>query len=93
MNFFKFFENPLYELRWTLYELGVHLPSRNSRTIFFSTESIMNLGPKLWNVVPQNINPLHFSMFTNLKPNAGRQIIVRIEFADFAEFALANLVL
>ena len=47
---FQFFENPVYELR-----SGVHLPSRNSRTVFFRTESIMNLGAKLWNVVPQNI--------------------------------------
>ena len=46
----KFFENPAYELR-----SGVHLPSRNSRKVFFSTESIMNLGVKLWNMVPQNI--------------------------------------
>ena len=47
---FQFFENPAYELRSV-----VHLPSRNSRTVFFSTESIMNLGVKLWNMVPQNI--------------------------------------
>ena len=47
---FQFFENPVYELR-----SGVHLPSRNSRTVFFGTESIMNLGAKLWNMVPQNI--------------------------------------
>ena len=33
---------------------GVHLPSRNSRTVFFGTESIMNLGAKLWNMVPEN---------------------------------------
>ena len=47
---FQFFENPVYELR-----SGVHLPSRNSRTVFFGTESIMNLEAKLWNMVPQNI--------------------------------------
>ena len=34
---------------------GVHLPSRNSRTVFFGTESIMNLAAKLWNMVPANI--------------------------------------
>ena len=33
---------------------GVHLPSRNSRTVFFGTESIMNPGAKSWNMVPQN---------------------------------------
>ena len=38
---FQFFENRVYELR-----SGVHLPSRNSRTVFFGTESIMNLGAK-----------------------------------------------
>ena len=47
---FQFFENPVYELR-----SGVHLPGRNSRTVFFGTESIINLGAKLWNVVPENI--------------------------------------
>ena len=36
---FQFFENPVYELR-----SGVHLPGRNSRTVFFGTESIINLG-------------------------------------------------
>ena len=39
---FQFYENPIYELK-----SGVHLPSRNSRTVFFSTESIINLGAKL----------------------------------------------
>ena len=34
---------------------GVHLPSRNSRTLFFSTESIINLGAKLCNMVSENI--------------------------------------
>ena len=47
---FQFFENTVYELR-----IGVHLPSKNSRTVFFGIESIMNLGGKLWNMVPQNI--------------------------------------
>ena len=47
---FQFFENPVYELR-----SGVHLPSRNSRKVFFGTESIMSPGAKLWNMVPQNI--------------------------------------
>ena len=47
---FQFFENPVYELR-----SGVHLPSRNSRTVFFGTESIMNLGAKFWNMLTQNI--------------------------------------
>ena len=46
---FQFFENPVYELR-----IGVHLPSRNSRIVFFGAESIMNLGAELWNMVPQN---------------------------------------
>ena len=68
----QFFENLVYELK-----SGVHLPSRNSRTVFLGTESIMNLGAKLWNMVPQNIK---FSMFSNLKSNTGHQTIVRAEF-------------
>ena len=47
---FQYFENPVYEFR-----SGVHLPTRNSRTVFFGTESIINLGAKLWNMVPVNI--------------------------------------
>ena len=47
---FQFFENPFYELR-----IGIHLPSRNSRTVFFGTESIINLWAKLWNIVTKNI--------------------------------------
>ena len=47
---FQFFENPVYELR-----SGVHIPTRNSCTVFFVTESIINLGAKLWNMVPANI--------------------------------------
>ena len=47
---FQFFENPVYELR-----SGVHLPGRNSRAVFFGTEPIINLGAKLWNMVPENI--------------------------------------
>ena len=47
---FRFFESPVYELG-----SGVHLPSRDSPKVFFGVESIMNLGAKLWNMVPQNI--------------------------------------
>ena len=47
---FQFFENLIYELK-----SGVHIPTRNSRTVFFGTESIMNLGAKLWNMVPVNM--------------------------------------
>ena len=47
---FQFFENPVYELR-----SGIHLPSRKSRKVFFGTESIINLGAKLWNMIPENI--------------------------------------
>ena len=47
---FQFFENLVYELR-----SAVHLPSRNSHTVFFGTESIVNLRPKLWNMVSEKI--------------------------------------
>ena len=46
---FQFFENPVYEFR-----SGVHLPSTNSSTVFFGTESIMNPGAKSWNMVLEN---------------------------------------
>ena len=46
----QFFENPVYELRSV-----VNLPSRKSPTFFFGTESIINLGTKLWDMVPEII--------------------------------------
>ena len=56
---FQFFENTVYELR-----SGLHLPSRNSRTVFFGNESIINLGAKLWNIVPENIKSFEsFNVF------------------------------
>ena len=80
---FQFFESPVYELR-----SDVHLLSRSSRTVFFGTESIINLGVKLWNMVPES--PLNRSMCSNLKSNTGYQIIVR---AKFARRTSAKLVL
>ena len=47
---FQVFGNPVYELR-----SGVHLPSRNSPTVFFGIEFIINLGANLWNMLPQNV--------------------------------------
>ena len=47
---FQYFENPVYEPR-----SGVHLPTTNSRTVFFGTEFIINLGAKLWNMVRVNL--------------------------------------
>ena len=79
---FQFFENPAYELR-----SGVHLPSRNSRTVFFGTESIINLGSKLWNMIPEN-SPRNHSIFSNLKLNTGHQIIDSVEFAKPASVKL-----
>ena len=47
MKFFNF---------WKILSMsGVHLPIRNWRTVFFGTESVMSLGAKFWNMVPQNI--------------------------------------
>ena len=70
---FQFFENPVYELR-----SGVHLPNTNSSTVFFSTESIMNPGAKLWNRKFLRIeSSLNRSMFSNLKSNTRYQIIAR----------------
>ena len=36
---------------------GAHTQTRNSLTIFFGTESIMNMGAKLWIMIPMNIKP------------------------------------
>ena len=69
---FQFFENTVYELR-----IGVHLPSKNSRTVFFGIESIMNLGANLFPIWSLRIeSPLNCSVFSNLKSNTAHQIIV-----------------
>ena len=47
---FQYLENPVCEFR-----SAVHIQTRYSRTVFFGTESIINLGAKLWNMVPLNI--------------------------------------
>ena len=47
---FQFVQNPVYELR-----SGVHLPTRNSRTVLFGSESIVNLRAQPWNMIPVNI--------------------------------------
>ena len=60
----QFFENLVYELK-----SGVHLPSRNSRTVFLGTESIMNLGAKLWNMVPQKVLNVFKSKIKYWTPN------------------------
>ena len=49
------FSNSLYVTVMKKYDESAHLPNRNSRTVFFGNKSIMNLGAKLWNMVPQNI--------------------------------------
>ena len=46
---FQFFENPVYELRSRF-----HLKTRNLHIIFFDSESIINLGVKLWNMLPED---------------------------------------
>ena len=48
MNDFSF-ENPVYQLK-----SGVHLPTRNSRTVFFGTESINKLEAKWRYMVPED---------------------------------------
>ena len=58
------FKNPVYEFR-----SGVHLPTINSRTVFFSTKSTINQGAKLRNVVPENIKSQNHVEFLNLELN------------------------
>ena len=47
---FQFFEYFVHELG-----IGVHLPTRNSRTGFFGAESIKNVAAKLWNKKSVNV--------------------------------------
>ena len=82
---FQFFENPVHERR-----IDVHLPSRNSRTVFFSTESIMNPGANLWNMVPQDIKSSESLNVFKSKIKYWTSIIVH---AEFAKPTLAELVL
>ena len=47
---FIFQENENYNLR-----CGTHLTKRNTHTVHFETDTITNLGPKLWKLVPDEI--------------------------------------
>ena len=48
---FIFQENENYSL-WS----GTHLPNRNIHTTHFGTDTIINLGPKSWKLVPDEIS-------------------------------------
>ena len=47
---FIFQENENYSLR-----SGTHLTNRNIHTAYFGTDTITNLGPKIWKLVPDKI--------------------------------------
>ena len=47
---FNFQENKSYNLR-----SGIHLASRNMHTAHFGTDTISNLGPKLWKLITDKI--------------------------------------
>ena len=52
-EFFIFQENENYNLR-----SGTHLMNRNTHTAHFGTDTITNLGPKIWKLLPEEIkNP------------------------------------
>ena len=40
-------ENEIYELRG-----GIHLTNRNMHTTYFGTDSLSNLGSKIWKLIP-----------------------------------------
>ena len=45
---------------------GTHLANRNMHTAHFGTDTITNLGPKLWKLVPDEIkNASPLSIFTS----------------------------
>ena len=55
--------------------VSIYQPETHVATVFFCTESITNLGLKLWNMVPVNEK---FSESLNVfKSNTEHQIIVR----------------
>ena len=57
MKFFNFLKILSNELR-----SGVHLPSRNSSTVFFGIESTMNPGVNLWKMLPQKNAPSEYKV-------------------------------
>ena len=61
---FVFQENEIYNLRNTN-----HLARKNIRTIQYETESISNLGVKLWNLLPREIkNSSSLTVFKKMYP-------------------------
>ena len=59
---FNFQENESCNLR-----SGTHLASRNMHTAHFGTNTISNLGPKLWKIIPDKIK--HASTLSAFKAN------------------------
>ena len=51
---FIFQENENYNLR-----SGTHLTNRNIHTVHFGTDTVTNLVPKIWKLVPDEIKMLH----------------------------------
>ena len=60
-EYFNFQENRRYNLR-----SDIHLVSRNMHTVYFGSDTITSLGPKLWKLITDKINMLqHYQL---LKP-------------------------
>ena len=67
-EYFNFQENRRYNLR-----SDIHLVSRNMHNVYFGTDTITSLGPKLWKLITDKINmPQHYQLLEprlNLGPS------------------------
>ena len=58
--------------------VSIYQPETHVATVFVVTESIINSGLKLWNMVP--VNKKFSESFSVFKSNTEHQIIVRTKF-------------
>ena len=58
--------------------VSIYQPENHVATVFVVTESIINSGLKLWNMVP--VNKKFSESFSVFKSNTEHQIIVRTKF-------------
>ena len=67
-------ENENHNLR-----IGTHVTNRNILTAHFETDTITNLGPKIWKLVPDEIKMLHHYYSSNLGLKHGPLITALVD--------------
>ena len=70
---FIFLENENYNLR-----SGTHLTNRNIHTVHFGTDTVTNLGPRIWKLVPDEIKNASSLLVFRSRINLGEPLIIAL---------------